>query len=42
MTHFIKGQLGPEHFNVEAMEDHYGRENVGFTIPYITVVAHKE
>ena len=41
MTHY-KGQFGPEHFNVEAMEDHYGRDYVGFTIPYITVVAHKD
>ena len=43
MTHYkLKGQFGPEHFNVEAMEDHYGRDYVGFTIPYITVVARKD
>ena len=41
MTHY-KGQLGPEHFNVEAMENHYGNGSISFTIPYITVVAYKD
>ena len=41
MTHY-KGQFGPEHFNLEAIENRYGNGSISFTFPYITVVAHKD